>query len=112
MAGREDERALAAAFEAAVRAVPGVTNVFRSGSLVGNAMAAAAEHLGWGEGGAPLVSVALDAEGVSVEVSLGADASSAVGDTVRAVQRAIDEVAHAAGTAVTSCRATVVHVRG
>jgi len=112
MARSEEERGLAAVIESAVRAVPAVTNVFRSGSLVGNAMAAAAEHLGIGETGTPLVSVGVEDAGVRVEVSIGAASSAPVAETVREVQRAIDAAADAAGTTVTSSRVTVVHVRG
>lgn len=108
----DGEKTLAAAVEAAVTGVAAVTTLFRTGSLVGNAAAAAAERLGIAESDAPLAVVRLDDDGARIEVSIGVSAAAAVADTIHEVQRAIEDVADAAGVTIASSRVTVVHIQG
>lgn len=107
----EQKTALAGAIEDAVRAVPGVTNVFRSGTLVGKAMTAAAERLGLLGSDSPLVILEFEADGARVEVSVGVGVTSPAATAVRAVRAAIERTLAAEAVAMSSARVTVVHIQ-
>lgn len=80
---------LATRLEAVVRAVPGVTNLYRSGSLVSNLIGDGAAALGVRAAAGPLITITESDDRLAVEASLGVagDVGSAV--TLRAVRAAI-----------------------
>jgi hypothetical protein len=82
---------LALRLETVVRAVPGVTNLYRSGSLVSHLIGDGAAALGVAGSGAPLITVT-DGDGdVTVQASLGVAADAGSAATLRAVREAIIE---------------------
>lgn len=101
---------LAAGIEAAVRAVPGVTTLFRPGGVVASAIAAGAEVFAVAERETSLVRLKRLTGSLDVEVSIGVDGSVGAVEIVRRVRAAIDAAARANGETVTEIRATVVHV--
>ncbi|WP_217178633.1 hypothetical protein [Streptomyces sp. AC495_CC817] len=107
---QNDPVGLAAQIEDAVRAVPSVTNVFRAGSLVSNAVAEAATRLGGGDR-APLVIVTPSGQTTQIEVSIGVDAVAGVPATLRLVHQAIARTADAAGVIDRDVRITASHIR-
>lgn len=107
-----EDRELAAAVDAAVRAIPEVTNVFRSGALASQAIAAAAERLGLRGVEASPVSVRRVDEGAEVEVSLGIALSADLPETLRRAHEAVAAALAVAGVGVAELRITVVHMQG
>lgn len=107
----EARGAHAAAIEAAVRATPGVRNVYRSGSLISNLLRAGVAALGRRQEDEPLVSVVPAGEGVAVEASIGVDSDARSADTLRAVHVVIDAVLEERGLRRDSVTLTVVHVQ-
>lgn len=107
----QERVALAAAIEVAVRATPGVRNVYRSGSLISHLLRVGAEALGVRNEDEPIVSVVPSADGVSVEASIGVDAGARSADTLRAAQVAVDSLLAARGARRDSITLTVVHVQ-
>ncbi|WP_407358519.1 hypothetical protein LTA6_000376 [Microbacterium sp. LTA6] len=105
-----EDAELASSIEAAVRATPGVKNLYRSGSLVSNLVDTAIEALGLRAAEVPLVSVTGGEDGITVEMSVGVDASMNAVDTVRAVHQVVDAELEAAGAQRAGVRITVVHV--
>lgn len=102
---------IAAEIEAAVRATPGVRNVYRSGSLVAQLLRTGAAALGVGDDSRPVVCVVAGAAGVAVEASLGVDFSAPVGDVLRAAHEAVEAVLRAGGVRSESITLTVVYVQ-
>lgn len=93
-----DERlALAAAVEEAARAVPGVAVVYRSGSVLGEALARGIAAVAGAPAAAPAVRIDEEAGRRRVVLSIGVDAAAPAADTCRAVR---DAVAHLADDAV------------
>ena len=116
MDGREmtspDARAeLAAAIEAALRATPGVRNVYRSGSLISHLLRAGATALGVRQGDEPIVSVVGTGDGVAVEASLGVDSGGRSADILRAAHAVIDALLSERGLRRESITLTVAHVQ-
>ncbi len=107
---RPADRELAARIEAAVRVVPGVTDVFRVGGLVSEVVDAGAQVLGIQDGGTPPVRVERSADGDRVEVAIGVDSSAGAVETTRRVGAAIGALSAAQGAALTRIRVTVVHI--
>lgn len=106
-------RQFAARVDAALREVPAVTALFRSGNLFSNALAIAAETLGMSdpETASP-VGVRFDDTGaVEIDAAIGVQTSVPVGETLRAAHRAVLDEAAAAGYTVGAARLTVVHTR-
>ncbi len=104
------DRELAARIEAAVRAVPGVTEVFRMGGLVSKVVDAGAQILGIQDGETSPVRMERSADGCRVEVALGVDNSAGAVETTRRVQAAIGALGAAQGAALAEIRVTVVHI--
>ncbi|GAA2016374.1 hypothetical protein [Microbacterium ulmi] len=102
-------RQAATAVEAAVRATPGVSEVYRSGSLVSSIVDAGARLIGL-RGDAPLV--VIDGEGANahVAVSIGVDAASGAAQTCRAVHAAVAESLPEHGLSGAVLSITVAHV--
>lgn len=96
--------------EAAVRATPGVRDVYRSGSLVSNIVGAGAAAMGLRAGGDPVVVVSSDESGVRVEATLGIDFLPGAGETLRAVRAAVDEALDEEGARLSSIVLTVAYV--
>ncbi len=99
----------AAALDELVRGVPGVSMLYRSGGVLGRAVAAgkAAVHVS-GEAG-PYVEFAETADAVKVEVTVGVDADSAA-QACRAVHDAIAAWLRARGRGEAVITVTVAQV--
>lgn len=106
----ETQFALAGAIEAAVRATPGVRNVYRSGSLVSNLLRAGAAALGAQKNAEPIVGLAWRHGGVAVEASIGVDFGSAAAETLRSAQEAIENLLRAEGVNRREITLTVAYV--
>lgn len=102
---------LAREIEDAVRATPGVRNVYRSGSLVSNLLRAGAAALGVGDDSRPTVSVVAGEEGVAVEASLGVDVTAEARGVLREAYEAVDAVLRTSGLQRESITLTVVYVQ-
>ncbi|PCE15376.1 hypothetical protein AUC47_13820 [Microbacterium sp. SZ1] len=96
--------------EAAVRATPGVRDLYRSGSLVSNLVGAGAVALGLRAGGEPVVVVSPEGSGVRVEASLGIDFLPGARETLRAVRAAVVEALSEEGITLSSIALTVAYV--
>lgn len=107
----EPSAALAAEIEAAVRATPGVRNVYRAGSLISNVIGAGAVALGVSRADEPLVAVSRGEQGVVVTASIGIDFSASAADTLRATHDAIDALLAAQGATRERITLTVVYVQ-
>lgn len=107
----EPTAAIAAEIEAAVRATPGVRSVYRSGSLISNAIGEGAVAIGVKSATESLISVRRGSLGVSVEASIGIDFSSDAAETLRAVHAAIDALLSAQGVVRERITLTIVYVQ-
>lgn len=107
---QEQRISLAGEIEVAVRRVPGVQSVSRSGSLASNLVGRAAEALGLRDGDEPLVVVDRGGDRVGVEVSIAVEVAASAADTVRAVHAAVAAMLEAEGLEASGIRLTVVHV--
>lgn len=101
---------LAAEIEAAVRAVVGVEDVYRTGSLVSNAIDAGARLLGARDADGALVRVRTTDAGCHVSVSIGVRSAAGAPGTARAVRAAVSERLAAHGVVDAAVEVTVVHV--
>lgn len=104
------DRELAADIEATVRAVPGVTEVFRMGGLVPRVIDAGGQTLGIQHDETSHVRVERSADGDRVQVAIGVDSSAGAVETTRRIQAAIGALGAAQGAALTEIRVTVVHI--
>jgi len=102
--------ALVERVEAAVRATPGVRDLYRSGSLVSNLVGAGAAALGLRAGGEPVVMVSSEGAHVRVEASLGIDFLPGARETLQAVRAAVAEALDAEGISLSSIALTVAYV--
>ncbi|WP_046012480.1 hypothetical protein [Microbacterium sp. SA39] len=101
----------AADVERALRATPGVRNVYRSGSLISHLLRAGAAALGSRDDGSPIVSVVAGDRGVVVEASVGIDFSAPANVTLRSAYTAVDAQLRAAELPRESITLTVVYVQ-
>lgn len=85
-----DQR-LVTALEAAVLAVPGVVGLYRSGTLLGNALEAATQAVGLRDAGSRL-RISEEAERTGVEAAIGVSEAEAASITIARVRDAIIEV--------------------
>lgn len=108
MSSTEQETGVAAAVEAAVRAVDGVTALYRPGSLASNVLAAGAELIGLGRE-TPFVVVDGD-EAPVVRLSIGVRHDAGAADVARRVRDAVLDVLGGHGFAGGSVHLTVSHV--
>ncbi|MFD2758749.1 hypothetical protein [Gulosibacter faecalis] len=104
-----DAGELAAEIESAVRAVPGVTIVFRSGSALSKLVEAGAQALGLRDE-ASLVAVEANDAGVRVTASLGLDAGLSVAETLRRAREVIATLLEARGLREPEIRLTAVYI--
>lgn len=104
------DAALALELEAAVRTVPGVVEVYRTGTPVARAIAVGGERLGIGAAPQPLVSIERAGDGIQVEVSLGVSGSVGAGDTVAAATVVLSALLAERGCTAPELRITVVHI--
>ena len=101
---------VAADIETTVRAIPGVTAIFRSGTTVSKVVDAGARLLGIREDDAPLVRVDQTPKCIRVEVAVGVHEAAGASDTARRVHAAIDDLLARRSTAPRNIRLTVVHI--
>ena len=104
------EQVLCEDLETSVRATPGVTTIFRSGTIVSNAIDAGARLLGVREEDSPLIRVETTPQGARVEVAIGVRADVGAVQTTPRVHAAIGQVLARHGIVATEIRITVVHV--
>ena len=104
------EQNLAAAVEAATRAVPGVVRIFRTGTIVSKLVDAGARLVGVRDGDAPLVRLEQTPEGTRVEIAIGVDASAGAVEAVHRVHDALDALLAEHDIRPEEIRVTVVHV--
>ena len=105
-----DDRALAAEVESAVRAGPGVTALYRSGSLVSNAIDAGARLLGIHED-APFVRLArVSDDTLQIELAIGVHGAESSAVTAQRAYDAIEALLVSGQASDADIRLTVVHV--
>ncbi|WP_353111524.1 hypothetical protein [Microbacterium sp.] len=105
-----DSRDTAAGIEEAIRAVPGVASILRTGNPVANVLDAGARALGIRDEEAPLVRVASTPEGVEVEAAIAVRPGTNAADTAREVFAAVTTVVAEQGGRAADVRITVAHV--
>lgn len=105
-----DDQAMAAEIEAAVRAVPGVTAIFRTGGFVAKMLGAGAQLLGIQQGRTPLIQWEHAAEGVRVEAAIGVHTAAGAAQTSRRVHEAITALCEDRGYTPRDIQITVVHL--
>lgn len=109
MIGPKD-RELAADIETTVRAIPGVTTLFRTGSIVSKVVDAGVQMLGIQDDGAPLVRLERSPEGPRVEVAIGVHATMGAVETSGRVHEAIVALCTDQGFNPAEIHVTVVHI--
>lgn len=101
---------LAPRIDAAVRAIPGVENLYRPGALVSNVLDVGAVLLGVREESPTLVAVRSTSEGIEVDIAVGVGAAHSAAHTVRTVADTVRALLAAAGHESAVIRVTVAHV--
>ncbi len=96
--------------EHAVRAVPGVAALYRTGSLASRIVDAGARLLGVRGDDEPLVRVEETGDSVRVDAAIGVRASGGAGEVVRDVHDVVRAILEGWGLADPAIRLTVVHV--
>ena len=102
--------AMAADIESAVRSVPGVTAVFRSGGMISKVMESGAQLLGTQQVSAPLVRWESSQDGPRVVVAIGVGAASGAAATTCRVHEVIVDLCAARGVTPSDVHVTVVHI--
>jgi hypothetical protein len=102
------EQALSSEIEAAVRAVPGVSGLFRVGTLA-NAIDAGVRLLGIRDG-SPFVRLERSPDGLRADIAIGVHEHAGAVETIRRVQAAASAVIAAQHPAPADVRVTVVHI--
>lgn len=108
----EPEHLLATEIERSIRAVPGVTALFRTGSTMAKLVDAGAELVRGARGAGPLVRIELAPEGARVTAALGVRAAVSSVETLERVRRVVAAELAAHGHAEAEIHLTVVHVNG
>ncbi|KUF07699.1 hypothetical protein [Leucobacter sp. G161] len=106
------EHQLATEIEGSIRAVPGVTALFRTGSTVAKLVGAGADLVRGSRGADPLVRLELTPEGPRVTAALGVRAAVSSVETLERVHLAIETLLAAHGLSAAEIHLTVVHVNG
>lgn len=102
---------MAADIETAVRAVPGVTTIFRTGGIISRVVDAGAQLLGTPEDEVPLIRWEHHAvEGSRVEAAIGVHNGAGAADTSCQVHAAITMLCADRGYFPVEVRLTVVHI--
>lgn len=107
-AGRAAE--VAAEIEVAVRSVPGVSDLYRPGSLVSNVMDRGARRLGLRDDAGPVVLVRQSGPELRVGVALGVHPSPSAAVTTSTVHNAVRHLLTQQGLGDAHIVVTVVHV--
>lgn len=107
-----DDLMLAADIEAAVRAVPGVAVVYRSGSTLAKAVDATTRLIGVRDEDAPLVDLERSEDGVKVRIAIGVHASDGAAATAGRAHAAIQALLAPQSTRDADVHLTVVHIDG
>ncbi|WP_156174900.1 MULTISPECIES: hypothetical protein [Leucobacter] len=103
----ERQAELLTQIEAIVRAVPEVEDLYRSGSVLTNALQLGAEAIGVRDGAAPLAELSERDGERYVEIAIGVRAGAGVPQTLEHVHEALRGVTAERGIAL---RLTVVHI--
>lgn len=101
---------VAAEIEAAVRAIPGVADLYRPGSPASNILDAGARRLGLRDDAAPLVRVHGSDGEARVEIAIGIHSAAGAAVTTQAVYRAVRDLLADRDHADARIVLTVVHV--
>ncbi|MGI6879616.1 hypothetical protein [Microbacterium sp. gxy059] len=104
------ERTLAADIELATRAIPGVSALFRAGTLVSNVLEAGAWVIGIRDDSDPLIRLEQTPEGLRADIAIGVHEHVGAVETIRQVQAAVRAVVEEQHLVVADMRITVVHV--
>ena len=108
-AGRGTE--VAAEIEAAVRAIPGVADLYRPRSLVSNAVDASARRLGLRDADASLVLVQQTGEEFQVDIAMGVHSAAGATVTTQMVHRVVRDLFTEREQEDARIVLTVVHVQ-
>ncbi|MBP6684906.1 MAG: hypothetical protein KA158_05735 [Leucobacter sp.] len=106
------EHLLATEIEHSIRAVPGVTALFRTGSTVSKLLDAGAELVRGSKAAEPLVRLELTPDGARVTAALGARAAMSSVETLALAHSAVETLLTAHGLTAAEIHLTVVHVNG
>jgi hypothetical protein len=101
---------VAAEIEAAVRATPGVADLYGPGSLVSSVVDAGARGLGLRDAVAPLVVVRQEGDGTRVDIAMGVHAVTGATVTTQTVHRVVRDLLAAREQQDARIVLTVVHV--
>lgn len=101
---------LAAAIETTVRAVPGVTAIFRSGGTPHKVLEAGARLVGLQDADAPLVRVEESPQHISVDVAIGVGEDAGAVATTERVRSVVAAVLPQDQNLTSEVRITVVHI--
>ncbi|MGF3057466.1 hypothetical protein [Microbacterium sp. YY-01] len=104
------EHALAADIEFATRAMPGVTALFRVGSLASKVLDAGARAIGLRDDSDPLVRLEQTPEGLRVDIAIGIQEHAGAVETIRRVSAAVRAVIAEHYSSAAEIRITVVHI--
>jgi len=104
------DQTVAAELESIIRAVPGVTGLFRTGGVVAKIVDLGAQALGLRGDDSPLVAVDRWTLGISVEVAIGVDAAADGVDVVTRVHGAVEARLVELGAPPAEIRITIVNV--
>lgn len=95
--------------ETAIRAVPGVTEVFRTGGILSNVVNSGSAFLGVRQD-EPRIGWRETPDGPYIEVGIGVNAAAGAVDTSHRVHEAITALCTDRGSSPAGVRITVVHV--
>lgn len=104
------DQAMAEDIETAIRAVPGVASIFRTGGIISKVVDAGAQLLGAQPNVAPLVRWEHTPDGPRAEAAIGVLAAAGAAETSRRVHAAIAALCTGRGCAPVEIRLTVVHI--
>lgn len=104
------DQAMAEDIETAVRAVPGVTTIFRTGGIISKVVDAGAQLFGAQQNEAPLIRWEHTPDGPRAEAAIGVLAAVGAAETGRRVHAAIAALCSSRGCTPVEIRLTVVHI--
>lgn len=104
------DQAIAGDIEAAARAVPGVTTIFRTGGLISKVVETGAQLLGSQQPETPRIRWEHTPDGARVEAAIGVLAAAGAAETARRVHAAITQFCIARGYTPVEICLTVVHI--
>jgi len=104
------DQGLAADIENAVRAVPGVSALFRAGTLVDHTIDAGARLTGLRDGSAPLIRLDQATDALRADIAIGVHGRAGAVETTRRAHEAALTAAAAHGPDRVEIRITVVHI--